>query len=152
MKLFPKLALGAITWEGSWWLLRRFKRRGIYQAALRRAGELQRPLVVIGAPDLGPTAGPGCGDITVDLDKSSCPHAIRADITKLLPLANDSSVIFVSCVLEYVEDFEAAKREILRVAGGCKNVFVCRVEPWTLTAYLYPGAHRRVATTLCEDT
>jgi hypothetical protein len=44
-------------------------------------------------------------------------------------------------VLEYVDDIEAAWREIMRAAGGdAENVFVVRVSPWCATSRLYPGA------------
>jgi len=89
---------------------------------------------------LGPTTGPGAGDLVVDIAPSECPNSIVADICAGIPLADDCCVVYVSCVLEYVDDLQAACREIERVSGG--NVFVTRVEPWTLTAYLYPGARR----------
>lgn len=38
--------------------------------------------------------------------------------------ADNSSVVFVSCVLEYVTDIDAALREISRIAGSADNVFV----------------------------
>lgn len=89
---------------------------------------------------MGATSGPGCGDVTLDIGSSSCPNFIRADISKRLPFTDDSVTVFVSCVLEYVEDYPAALAELRRVAGD--HLYVCRVEPWTLTAYLYPGAQR----------
>jgi hypothetical protein len=54
--------------------------------------------------------------------------------------ADDSAVVFVSCVLEYVSDPEAALRELDRMAGSPGNLFLVFVEPWSLTAALYPGA------------
>lgn len=131
-------------WECAWWLRRQFRRSNAYRDALAHARRIGRPLVVVGAPDSGPTSGYGCGDVTVDIAASSCPRAVRADITKRIPLPNDSAVVFVSCVLEYVGDVESAKREILRVAGDRSRVHHVNVEPWTLTAYLYPGARRTV--------
>lgn len=86
------------------------------------------------------TAGYGCGDFTVDLAPSRCPNSIQADITKKLPFNDDSVVVVVMCVLEYVSDANAALRELMRISGG--NLFVVRVEPWTLTSLLYPGAKR----------
>jgi len=87
------------------------------------------------------TAGYGCGDVTIDLASSSvCPNYLQADITKPLPFADNSVVVFVSCVLEYVDDAEAAAKELNRVSGG--NVVLVRVEPWTLTSILYPGRQR----------
>ncbi len=65
-----------------------------------------------------------------------------ADITKgpIEGIADDSAVVFASCVLEYVTDAAAALRELARIAGSPENLFLVLVEPWTLTATLYPGA------------
>lgn len=137
------LVVGGIVaaWEVAWWARRRARRTAVYREAVVRAARLHRPLVVVGAPDGGVTSGYGCGDLTLDLFESpACPRTIAADITKKIPLADDTVVVFVSCVLEYVTDLEAALRELRRVSGG--ELFVVRVEPWTLTAYLYPGAKR----------
>lgn len=135
-----KGALAMAAWEAAWWVRRRNKRTTIYAQAVAFAQSIDRPLVVIGAPDSGPTCGYGCGDIVVDLAESSCPNSIVADVTKRIPIADDSCVVFVSCVLEYVNDADAAVQEIERISGG--YVFWVGVEPWTLTAYLYPGAQR----------
>jgi hypothetical protein len=140
-------AIAAVAaWEATWWAVRTHNRSSTYQCAARRAAALGRPLLVVGAPDGGVTSGYGCGDLTLDLTKSSCPNHIQADITKQIPLNNDSVVVFVSCVLEYVNDLDAAMRELVRVSGG--NLFITRVEPWTLTAYLYPGAKRTIPASL----
>jgi hypothetical protein len=140
MNTFTKIALGVAAWETFWWMRRRSVRRDAYLYSLQFARTIGKPLVVVGAPDMGMTQGPGCGDITVDLGKSACPNFIQADITKNIPLADDSAVVLVLCTLEYVNDYPAAMRELKRVAG--KNLFVVRVEPWTLAAYLYPGRQR----------
>lgn len=125
-----KYAKYAAAWEGGWWLWRKMERTRVFNLAQAKATELGRPLVVVGAPDLGPTEGPGCGDITVDLAAGSqCPNFLRADISKPLPMADDSVVVFVSCVLEYVDDFPAAVAELRRVAGPW--LYNVRVEPWT---------------------
>lgn len=142
-----KVALGTLAavaaWELGWWARRRHERGAVYALARKRANLLGRPLVVVGDPYNGVTAGYPCGDVTVDLHPSGrCPRSIASDITKSLPLPTDSAVVFVACVLEYVSDVNAAMRELLRVAGSRDNLFVVRVEPWTLTAYLYPGARR----------
>lgn len=115
----------------------------MFEAARAEARRLGRPLVVVGAPDGGVTAGYGCGDVTVDLAPSTCPRSIVADVTKPLPFADDSVVVFVACVLEYVDDLRGAVAELTRISGG--RMFVVRVEPWTLTAYLYPGARRTIS-------
>jgi hypothetical protein len=140
--MLPVVALlGAFAlWEGGWWARRRNQRTTVYAQALARSRALGRPLLVIGAPDGGVTSGYGCGDLTIDLQPSSCPCSLQADITKRLPFADDSAVVYVACVLEYVSDFQAALSELQRVAG--QELYVVRVEPWTATAYLYPGARR----------
>jgi ubiquinone/menaquinone biosynthesis C-methylase UbiE len=97
---------------------------------------------VIGAPDGGVTAGYGCGDITIDLQPSRCACSMQADITQRLPFEDNSVVTYTSCVLEYVHDADAALREIMRISGHPAQAFFCGVEPFTLTAYLYPGARR----------
>jgi hypothetical protein len=46
-------------------------------------------------------------------------HAGVADITKgpIPDIADNSAIVFVSCVLEYVADIDAALREISSVSG-----------------------------------
>jgi hypothetical protein len=129
-----------LIWEAGWWARRRAKRQTTYQEAYLRARALGRPLVVVGAPDGGVTSGYGCGDVTLDLAPSSCPRSMVADISERLPFDDDSVVVFVSCVLEYVDRYPEALAEIQRISGG--ELFLVRVEPWTATAYLYPGAKR----------
>lgn len=138
------IALGMAAWELGWWARRRGQRESKYNDAMNAARALGRPLVVVGAPDGGITSGYGCGDVTVDICDSSCPTSMKADITRPLPFAPNSVVIFVSCVLEYVDDYDAAMKELMRVSGG--YLYIVRVEPWTLTAYLYPGAKRTLPT------
>ena len=138
-----RYAMWALAWEGAWWARRKANRDHLYEQAKAEARRLRRPLVVIGAPDRGATEGPGMdADVVIDIGPSSLPQAIVADICKRTPLKSNSCVVFVSCVLEYVDDYKAAMREIKRISGG--HYFICRVEPWTLTAYLYPGAKRTI--------
>ena len=139
----PLQALGALAaWEAGWWVRRRARRGTQYRAALARARAIRRPLVVIGAPDGGVTSGYGCGDITIDLQPSRCACSMQLDVTKRLPFPDNSVVCAVFCVLEYVDDADAALREIMRVAGHPAQAFFAGVEPWTGVAYLYPGARR----------
>ncbi len=57
-----------------------------------------------------------------------------------VPIADDSAVVYVACVLEYVTDLRRTMDEILRIAGDIENVFIVTVQPWTLTAALHPQA------------
>ncbi|MEO8168198.1 MAG: methyltransferase domain-containing protein [bacterium] len=120
------------------------RRGNLFDEASQRAKERGVPLLVVGAPDHGPTGGYGCGDMTVDIESAStCPKFYQVDISKTkIPVADNSCVVFCSCVLEYVEDYEAAMRELQRVSGG--DLYLVSVEPWTLTAFFYPGAKRTV--------
>ena len=130
----------AAVWEACWWRRRVLRRRELYRRAKQHARAVRKPLLIVGAPDLGPTKGPiEPGDLVLDIAKSAAPNAIQADVTRI-PLPDDSVVVFVSCVLEYVPDLEAAMRELRRVAGG--RIYVCHVEPWTLTGAFYPGRRR----------
>lgn len=138
MMLLPLLAIAG--WELLWYERRRIMRARAYQEARSLADALSLPLVVIGAPDLGLTDGPGCGDLVLDIEPSNCPNSLQVDICKGIPLADNSCVVFVCYVLEYVTDADKAISEIRRVGG--KNVFFLGVEPWTLAAIFYPGTQR----------
>ena len=143
-----RLFLGAsLLIEGGSALHRFRRRRQAFEAAARRAAETGRPLIVVGDPDAGAHTrlmrAYECGDLCIDLQ--GCPRCQvmkAADLTKgpIEGVADDSAVVFVSCVLEYVTDLEAALRELVRIAGSRENLFLVLVEPWTLTATLYPGA------------
>ena len=136
--------------EGSAALIRFRERSSAFKSAVERATAMGRRLIVIGDPDAGfhtrLMRAYGCGDVCVDLNGCpQCPVTVVADITKgpIEGIADDSAVVFVSCVLEYVANLEAALAEISRIAGAPDNVFVVTVQPWTLTARLYPGARWR---------
>ncbi len=145
---FARITLGvSLLAEGSM-AQRRFeaRRRG-FEAATRRAAALERPLVVVGDPDAGAhtrmVRAYECGDLCLDL--KGCPRCRVMQVADLTAgpvpgVADDSVVVFVSCVLEYVTDPVAAVAELQRMAGSPENLFLVFVEPWSLTASLYPGA------------
>ena len=148
IQTLARVALGVVLFAEGGMALRRFEhRRRAFAAAARRAAELGRPLVVVGDPDAGAhtrlTRAYDCGDLCIDLH--GCPRCRimqAADLTAgpVPGIGDDSAVVFVSCVLEYVSDPEAALRELGRIAGSPDNLFLVLVEPWSLTAALYPGA------------
>lgn len=127
---------------------RRWRRREGYAAAKARAEELGLPLLVVGAPSAGFVnvwlSDYGCGDLCVDLEGCpGCERAITGRAEDVLPMLPDgSAVVFVSCTLEYVDDVERVWRELRRIAG--REVYAVTVEPWTLTAFFFPGAQRRI--------
>jgi len=147
-RTLARLALGAaLLTEGGAALYRFEARRRCFEAAARRAYQLGRPLVVVGDPDAGAhtrlVRAYGCGDLCLDLQGCPlCRVMQAADLTTgpVPGVADDSAVVFVSCVLEYVSDPEAALRELQRMAGSRDNLFIVFVEPWTITASIYPGA------------
>ena len=140
--------------------LHRFRRRRLaFEAAARRAKETGRPLIVVGDPDAGLHTrllrAYECGDLCIDIE--GCPRCQvmkAADLTKgpIEGIADDSAVVFVSCVLEYVVDLEAALQEISRMAGSAENAFIVTVQPWTLTARLYPHARWRLSSPTAAST
>jgi len=148
VQTLARITLGAALVAEGGVALRRFEaRRRAFDAASRRASELGRPLVVVGDPDAGAhtrlVRAYDCGDLCIDL--RGCPRCRvmrAADLTAgpVPDIRDDSAVVFVSCVLEYVSDPEAALRELQRMAGSPENLFLVHVEPWSLTAALYPGA------------
>lgn len=127
---------------------RRWRRREVFAQAQARARELGKPLVVVGAPSGGfvniLSTDYGCGDLCVDLEGcEGCERAAAGRAEDVLPFIPDgSAVVFVSCTLEYVDDVDLVWRELRRIAGT--DVFVVGVEPWSLTAFFFPGAQRRL--------
>lgn len=128
---------------------RRRRRSALYAAASERARATGKPLLVFGDPDEGwvdPALGRsyGCGDVCTDLTGCPrCPVRLPGRAEDVFPsLPTNGYVVFASCVLEYVDDVELVAREAWRVAGG--DLFVAHVEPWSVTAFLYPGAKRRI--------
>jgi hypothetical protein len=125
---------------------RRAARRALYARAQARARELGLPLLVVGDPDTGfITKHFGrdyqCGTVCTDLTGCpACPVRLRGPLEEVLPtLAPGSHVIFVSATLEYVTDLPLCIRELERVAVP-RGLFVVRVEPYSSTFWLYPGA------------
>jgi len=137
-----KFAKFAAIWELGWWQQRNSARTRVMLDAALRAKELGRPLLVIGAPDHGFTSGYPCGDITADAEpSSSCPNFVSIDLSnQALQLADNSVVVFIAGTLEYVPDLPRALSELIRVSGG--EIYVVRIQPWTLTAYFAPGTKR----------
>lgn len=140
------VGLYAIADTYSCFFARRHARRAYYSRARERARELGLPLLVVGDPDTGYITkyfgrDYGCGDVCTDL--SGCPAcAVRLPgrLEDVLPtLAAQSHVVFVSVTLEYVDDLPLCIRELERVAAPA-GLFVVRVEPYSSTFWLYPGA------------
>lgn len=113
----------------------------LYAAAVRRAQDLNRPLLVIGDPATGSVWtrfvnkwwGPeyGYGDLCMDL--TGCPgtngKAIAGDIVQTLDSVDTNShVVFARATLEFVSDLPRVVKNLERIAGDLSNIFVvpCR--------------------------
>jgi hypothetical protein len=136
-----------ISYEFFHGYLRQRDRQNYFKSAEKRAKELKRPLLVYGDPYNGNGSKIyntfmdtyGCGDETVDLTGApKCKNGIKMDIlSHLKTKKSDSAVIFISCVLEYVDEIDEIISEIKRVAGSLDNVFIVTVNRHTLSAYFY---------------
>jgi len=128
-------------------VLRQLDRQKIFKLAQSRAKQLNKPLLVYGDPYYGFgsrfynnfISGYGCGDETIDLTGCpKCPNGIKSDIlVHLKTKKSNDNVIFISCVLEYLDDIDNVIKEIKRVAGSLDNVFIVTVGDMSLAAYLY---------------
>jgi hypothetical protein len=116
------------------WVQRNKMRIHYYNMAQLRAETLGRQLIVIGDPYNGPThnffgAPYGCGDLCLDLTGCKlCPKCSRGkseDLSLSLPeLKSDNYVIYVSFVLEYVNNIDEIIKELYRIAGNSDNLFI----------------------------
>ena len=122
-------------------------RQYYYKLAEKRSKELNKPLIVYGDPYNGTGSKRynkfmktyGCGDETVDLTGCpNCPNGIKQDILiHLKSKPSDSCVLFISCVLEYIDHIDKVIQEIKRVAGSLDNIFIVSVNQYTLSSRLY---------------
>ena len=126
-------ALG--LWELGWWLIGKVDRRARFREARALADAAKKPLLVVGEPD----GEYPCGDVTLDVrPKSVCPNYVQADLEKPpLPFPDHKfGAVFVSHVLEHLEDPIGALRELHRVAD---HVVIAYPRPWRLATFLVPG-------------
>ena len=124
---------------------RKRRRRKIYELAVQKAKETGKRLFVIGDPNNDNTsidgkADYGCGDVCLDKETGCdiCPNGVKDNLENYLPkLADNSYVIFVSVVLEYVDNFEMVKQELNRVSGG--DLYIVTLEPYTFKTQFFPN-------------
>lgn len=122
-------------------------RQIIFKLAQTQSLKIGKPLLVYGDPFNGIgskffnlfMSGYECGDETVDLTGCpNCPNGKMSDIlVHLKSKESNSQVIFISCVLEYVDNIDEVISELKRVSGGLDNIFVVTVGNMSLAAYLY---------------
>lgn len=117
---------------------RNYRRYRYYKLAEKCSFDKKKPLLVIGSNSTGGLSSRiisgfdinlyGCGDLCVDsLGCDLCPNSRSEKIENvLLELNNNSYVIFISCVLEYVDDLPNIIKELERVSGG--DLFVVYID------------------------
>lgn len=118
----------------------------IYKLAEEKSKLENKPLLVVGDPHNGHGSKffnsfmdtYKCGDITIDLTGAPLCNGIKTDILSYLKEQQSNSlVIFISCVLEYVDDIDLVIDEIYRVAGDSSNIFIVTVNKWALASLFY---------------
>lgn len=149
MNFWIKLIIVVTVWELTWGYVRSRRRISVYDEAKKRSEEIKKPLMVVGTPEPSPgqlmSGGYtyGCGDLCVDLKGCKCENSVAGDLLETLKALPDGSyVIFISCVIEYVrynsKQLGELRHHLGRVSGDWdKNLFVCHIEPWTMTAIGY---------------
>ena len=129
---------------------RQSTRKDYYSRASNHSKQSGKPLLVIGDPYNGRGSKIwgvvyGCGNVCLDITGCpKCPKGIKGKLEDVLPtLENNSYVIFVSYVLEYVDNIELIIRELKRVSGG--DLYIAHVQPYDfLTLYFYKGTKRKI--------
>lgn len=124
-------------------ILRKIKRRTVYAKAKQRAHQTGKKLLVIGDPYNGlasKTTGCdyGCGDLCMDLTGCpNCPKTMKGRLEDTITDINlNEYIIYISCVLEYVDDIEYIQTFLDKVDPN--DLFVVNVEWYSLMAYFYP--------------
>lgn len=136
-------------------------RQKYFSLAKKRSALMKKPLLVIGDPYNGVGSRLygkryGCGDLCLDLTGCpKCPHGVQGKLEEILPtIGTGQYVVYVSCVLEYVDDIDLCIRELKRISGG--DLFVVKVSHHCLWSYFYIGgesrANHRLFTAPPEDT
>lgn len=132
-----------IIYEVCIMLLRKIKRRIVYQKAKKRAKETGKKLLVIGDPYNGIASKStgidySCGDVCIDLTGCPmCPESIKGRLEDTIGKLNlDEYVVYISCVLEYVDDLEYINKFLDKV--NKKDLFVVNVEWYSFMAWFYP--------------
>ena len=124
-------------------ILRKIKRRTVYAKAKQRAHQTGKKLLVIGDPYNGlasKTTGCdyGCGDLCMDLTGCpNCPKTMKGRLEDTITDVNlNEYIIYISCVLEYVDYIEYIQTFLDKVDP--EDLFVVNVEWYSLMAYFYP--------------
>jgi len=140
---FKFIILLVILYETLVCILRKIKRRLAFRRAQQRAREVNKNLLVIGDPyngiaSIATGVDYSCGDVCLDLSGCPrCPTGIRDSLeNRLSGLRLGDYVVYISCVLEYVDDLPYILQKLETVPK--ENMFIVNVEWYSLMAYFYP--------------
>ncbi len=124
-------------------IIRKLKRRELFKRAQQRAKQTGKKLLVIGDPYNGLASkitgcDYGCGDVCLDLTGCpNCPVSLKGKLEDHISTINlDTHVVFISCVLEYVDDIDYIMSYLNEMDQD--DLFVVNVEWYSLMAYFYP--------------
>jgi len=133
----------AVIYETIICVLRKINRRKLFKKAVRRAEKTGKQLLVVGDPYNGIasiTTGRdyGCGDLCIDI--TGCPKCDCSLKIKLEDFVDtyklDKYVIYISCVLEYVDDIDKILLYLNNINEN--DLYVVAVEQYAIFAYMYP--------------
>jgi hypothetical protein len=136
------IAILILTYEFIVTLIRKMNRSSLFKAAQNRANETNKKLLVIGDPNNGfasITVGAdyGCGDLCIDLTGCpKCPNSMKTKLEDVISEINlNEYVIYISCVLEQVDDLPKILSYLNKV--NPKDLYVVTVGWYSLTSYFY---------------
>lgn len=127
---------------------RKLQRRSLYEKAKTRARKTGKRLLVIGDPNNGISnsifgtdyeGGDECLDITGCPQVKGNSKKYKGRVEDILPRMDLSNrVVFISCVLEFVDDMELIAKTLSKLDP--EDLYVVTVSPWTIEAWFYPRA------------
>ena len=143
MNKFLIFVIVIIIYEITICMIRKIKRKIYYKKAVKRAKETNKKLLVIGDPYNGIasiTTGLdyNCGNLCIDLTGCpKCDNAIKGRLEDIISTLNlNEYVIYISCVLEYLDDLPLVMSYLNKVNKN--DLFIVNVEWYSLMAYFYP--------------
>lgn len=115
----------------------KYRKDGFIKAFME-SRKRRKPLLVVG----NPRGRHPCGDVNVDIKPSGeCPNMIKADAHDLSMFGNkEFGAVYMSHVIEHLDDPERALYELMRVAD-----VVVLVYPffWSFDTLLVPGHKKK---------
>jgi hypothetical protein len=122
---------------------RKRQRRFKYYLAKQRSLLTGKKLLVIGDPynglaNISTGIDYDCGDLCIDLTGCpKCNNGIKGKLEDIIKNINlDDYIIYISCVLEYVDDFPLILNYLNKINQD--DLFIVNVEWYSLSAYFYP--------------